>query len=144
MQILASLHLKSVHQMIHPLLGVLSLHWLQPSLPPHRLPTGLLADRRLLQEPLPGGAAAQGGECSSAGVQGDPSECHPGSEGPDDQAHLRWPLHLQSRLLCSLLVWVAFRHFWPRHSSCRASRPGLPRCTCPCSASYKRTSTGSM
>lgn len=58
-------------------------------LPPDRLPAGLLADRRLLQEPLPGGAAAQGGERSPAGVQGHPSDLHPGAEGPDDQAHLR-------------------------------------------------------
>lgn len=65
--------------------------------PPARLPAGLLADGRLLQEPLPGGAAAQGGERSPAGVQGDPSERHPGAEGPDDQAHLRRPLRLQSR-----------------------------------------------
>lgn len=66
-------------------------------LPPLRPPAGLLANRWLLQEPLPGGAAAQGGECCSAGVQGDSSDCHPGAEESDDKAHIWWPLHLQSK-----------------------------------------------
>lgn len=73
-------------------------------LPPSRLPAGLLADRRLLQEPLPGGAAAAGGERSHAGVQGDPSDCHPRAEEPDDEAHLRRPLRLQSRPLFSFCL----------------------------------------
>lgn len=49
---------------------------------------GLLSHRRLLPKPLPGGTAAEGSGRGSAGVQGDPSDRHPGAEGADDQTHL--------------------------------------------------------
>lgn len=129
---------------------------LYPPLPPTpRPPAGLFTDRWLLQEPLPGRAAAQGGQRSSAGVQGDSSDCHPGAEGSDDKAHIWWPLHLQSKcfitsrlsLHCTAVpvwVWVCVKFFWGIDLSFRASRPGWPRCTCPCSVCSKRMSTGWM
>lgn len=66
----------------------LSLSCLHPPLPPLRPPAGLLTDRRLLQEPLPGGTPAQGGQRGSAGVQGDSSDIHPRAEESDDKTYI--------------------------------------------------------
>lgn len=57
------------------------------SLPPLRLPAGLLTNGGLLHEPLPGGTLAQGSQRSSAGVQGNSSDIHPRAEKSDDKTH---------------------------------------------------------
>lgn len=67
----------------------------------YRSSAGLFPDRRLLSEPLPGGAAAAGGGRGSPGVPGDPSDRHPGAQGADDQTHVRRPLRCESESFSS-------------------------------------------
>lgn len=65
-------------------------------LTPRRPTAGLLPDRRLLPQPLPGGAADEGGGRSPPGVPRGAPHRRPGAQGPDDQAHVRRPLRRQS------------------------------------------------
>lgn len=68
---------------------IVSMSCLHPAPPPPLRPSaGLLTDGRLLQEPLPGGPPAQGGQRGSAGVQGDPTDLHPRAEESDDQTYI--------------------------------------------------------